>query len=58
VFREPGAKQATLLDGMHRWRVSRFLGLSLIPCFYESRAEAEGRYGYVSSATAMTNETE
>jgi hypothetical protein len=46
VFREPGAAQATLLDGLHRWHVSKALGFCAIPCTYLSREEAEEGFGY------------
>ena len=46
VFRDPGATQATLLDGVHRWHVSRALGFSSIPCTYLSREDAEVGYRY------------
>ena len=46
VFREPGAVQATLLDGLHRWHVSRALGFPSIPCTLLSREEAEVGFRY------------
>jgi hypothetical protein len=46
VFREPSAAQATLLDGLHRWHVSKELGFSAIPCAYLSREDAEICYRY------------
>jgi hypothetical protein len=46
VFREPGAAQATLLDGLHRWHVSRALGFPSIPCTLLSREEAKDGFRY------------
>jgi len=37
VFREPGAATATLLDGLHRWRLSQALGYIAIPTTQPSR---------------------
>jgi hypothetical protein len=48
VFREPGATQATLLSGLHRWHVSKALGFAAIPCTYLSREDAEVGYRYPS----------
>jgi hypothetical protein len=49
VFREPDAATATLLDGMHRWRVSLALGFSSIPCTQPSRDDAKLCYRYTGS---------
>jgi hypothetical protein len=46
VFREPAAVQAKLLDGLHRWHVSKTLGFPAIPCTYLSREEAEVGFCY------------
>jgi len=56
IFREPGMARATLFDGMHRWRVSRALGLPLIPCLYLSRFEAESGYGYAGQFDQATGQ--
>jgi hypothetical protein len=50
VFREPGATQATLLEGLHRWHVSRALGFPTIPCALLNRAEAEEGFCYAPPA--------
>jgi hypothetical protein len=47
IFREPGAATATLLDGLHRFRLSLALGFTLIPATQPSRDDAELCYRYV-----------
>jgi hypothetical protein len=47
IFREPGAATATLLDGLHRYRLSLALGFALIPTIEPSREDAELCYRYV-----------
>jgi ParB-like chromosome segregation protein Spo0J len=46
IFREPGAATATLLDGLHRYRLSLALGFTLIPATQPSRDDAELCYRY------------
>lgn len=55
VVREPGAAKATLLDGMHRFQVSKAVGFTAIPCTYLSCSHAEVMYGYLSppASTAL-----
>jgi hypothetical protein len=36
IFREPEAATATLLDGLHRYRLSLALGFTLIPAIQPS----------------------
>jgi hypothetical protein len=46
VFREPGAASAALLDGLHRWQMSRALGFVEIPTVQASLEDAELVYQY------------
>jgi hypothetical protein len=46
IFREPGAATATLLDGLHRYRLSLALGFTLIPAIQPTRDDAELCYRY------------
>ena len=48
VFREPGAAVATLLDGLHRVRLSLAVGFAVIPTTQTSREDAELVYRYES----------
>lgn len=46
VVAEGVVEQVTLLDGLHRYRVSVALGFRSIPCIRVSVAEAVDGYGY------------
>ena len=44
VYRALGAPTATLVDGVHRWRLSLALGYAKIPCRHLTKDEA-AEYG-------------
>jgi hypothetical protein len=48
VFRDPAASQATVLDGVHRFRASEAVGFRSLPCTLLSRAHAEAGFDYSS----------